>query len=147
LAVFSRLWLIGSHWATAENRHHDEPTACQLIVTNYGIAVIARFALSTESGKDRISNDRPVQDLPGRAEALAPLGKDRDPGIYDLENVIRADRETVVRRITHIGFPLWPFEPKPETIEALNQLSRSASALGFLLDVGACERQGRRIRV
>jgi hypothetical protein len=96
LSVFSGFGLIRSHRTAAKDRHHYQPASGQLIITNDSIAIVARFALASESGKDGVGDDWPVQYLSSLVETPALLGIDRDSRIYGLEDVIRTDSEAVV---------------------------------------------------
>ena len=82
-----------------EYGHHDEPPIRDLIVADHGVAVVARLARPAESPEHVVGRHRPVERAAGRVESVAFLGEDRHPGVHDLHDVIRSDREAVVRRI------------------------------------------------
>src|SRR5262245_36156744 len=56
--------LIGPDRTTSKDRHYDQPTASQLIVTNDRVTVVARFALTTKSCKHCVGHNRAIQDVP-----------------------------------------------------------------------------------
>jgi hypothetical protein len=96
LSVFARFGLIRSHRAAAKYRHYNQPTSSQLIITNDGVAIVARFALTSESRKERLGDDGPIQNLSGLMEASALFRVDRDSRVYSLDDVVGTDSQAVV---------------------------------------------------
>jgi hypothetical protein len=96
LSVFAGFGLIRSYGTAAKDRHHNQPASGQLIIANDSVAIVARFALASESGKDGVGDDGPIQNFSGSVETPAFLGVDRYARVYGLEDVIRTDSQAVV---------------------------------------------------
>jgi hypothetical protein len=96
LSVFARFGLIRSHRSAAKYRHYNQPTPSQLIITNDSVAIVARFALTSESCKESPGDYGPIQNLSGLMEAPAFLRVDRDSRVYSLDNVVWTDSQAVV---------------------------------------------------
>jgi len=89
--------LIRALVAAREYRHHDEPAIRQLIVADYGVAIVVRFARAAEALEQDVRRDRAVDDL-------AVLPEDRHSCVDDLEDVVPSHGKRVVGGVTY--FPV-----------------------------------------
>lgn len=115
--------------AAPENRHHDQPAIGELVIANDGVSVIRRLARAPETSEDGIGGDGTVQNLASRFELFAFLRKDRHPRIDDLEDVIQADGEAVIGRVSQDSSALRAFEPNAEPVETFDQRRPRPSSL------------------
>jgi hypothetical protein len=100
-----------------------------LIVAHHRVAVVARLALSTKACKDCSGDHWPIQNPSRFPEAFSLLGENGHAGVYDLHDVIWANREGVVRGIADIGLSLRTGKAKSQTVKTFDQLGGGASAL------------------
>ena len=122
--------LIGALGAAREDRHHDEPAIRELIVAHDGVAVVVRFARSTEPLEERIRGDRTVYDR-------AVLAKDRYARVDDLDHVVRPHGQRVIGRVASFPAAVRPLQPHTKTIEARDECGWGTPSLFRLLDRGA----------
>ncbi|MGC1783489.1 MAG: hypothetical protein WA708_13285 [Acidobacteriaceae bacterium] len=92
---------------------------CQLIVTDHRIPADLFFALPPKTGEECVGHNRAKQNLASCREALASLGVDHHSRIHNLNDVIRPDREAVVRWIAAFHCALRTGKVKAETVEAI----------------------------
>ncbi len=86
-----------------EDRHHDEPAPGELVVSDDGVAVRAGLAHAAEAGEDRVGAHGSVQRPAGRIVPRTFFREDRELRVDDLEDVVRADGERVIRWIPRRG--------------------------------------------
>ena len=86
-----------------EDRHHDEPAPGELVVSDDGVAIRAGLAHAAEAGKNRVGAHGSVQCPAGRIVPRTLFREDRELRVDDLEDVVRADGERVVRWIPRSG--------------------------------------------
>src|SRR5262249_34887434 len=75
----------------------------KLVVADDGISVVVRLACAAESFEYCIGRDRAIQDFARGVELVAFFRVDRHSRIDDLEDMIRPDREAIIRWITERG--------------------------------------------
>jgi hypothetical protein len=89
----------GVHTGAPEDRHHDQPSIGKLVISHDRIAIVPGFTRSAESPEHGVVRNRAVQHSAGRVVPLALLREDRETRVHGLHDVIRADREAVIRRV------------------------------------------------
>src|SRR5258707_5300617 len=135
IAVVACLRLVGANSSAPERRHHDEPAIGKLVITNDGVTIVSRLARATEALENRVSRDWPVQNFAGLSVLLPLPCEDRHPRIDDLKDVVRSNRETVVRRIAHCRSAVWAFEPHAKAVETFHERRTWPSTLRCLFNV------------
>src|SRR5690349_2115586 len=129
------LRLIRPYRRTPKDRHHDQPATRELVIANNGVTVVLRFTRTTEALKDRIRDDRPVEDLPRLGIFLTSLGKYRHAGVHDLNDVVRPNCKRIVRWISKVSRALRSRKPDAKPVETLGDRRRRPRTLNFLLNI------------
>jgi hypothetical protein len=106
-----------------------------LIESNDGVAVVVRFARAAKSTEDRIGGRRAVN------RPAHPV-EDRDARIDGLHDVVRADRQTVIRRVAYRSGPVRTFKANPEPVKRNHHHRRRLRPLRALLDGRSAGRNG-----
>jgi hypothetical protein len=134
--------LIRSNGTSPEEGHHDQPALGDLIVSDYGVAVVRCLALPAEAAKEIGGLDRTVENLPGDIELPALLREDRGARVHDLDDVIGADGEGVVGWVADRRPALRALESDAEAVDARDNRGRRSSPGRRLFHGGRSSRYG-----
>jgi hypothetical protein len=119
-----------------EYRHDDQPAVRQLVVAGHGVTVVVRLTRSAESLEHVVRFDGAVKRSAGCVEFVSALRKDGHARVHYLHDVVWADGEAVVGRITHRGIALWANEIRAESSKACGDNCGAARPRGSLFDLG-----------
>lgn len=120
-----------------EDRHHNQPAIRKLVVTYNCVTVIPFLAHASKSRENCVCRYGTVKHGSGVWVARAFFCEHRKTSVYNLHDVIWADREAVIGGIAvkhGAAAALRAFEAIAETVEAFDGVESRALALGRLFD-------------